>query len=102
MFADYKEYSSLCKELTHIFDCHTVSFFRRYFNHKDKILFSFISRYLGEIRKLNYFSFSKRNSNKMSKVEINIAFSYLFHDKLLIAIWRVVSWNRIEEAVYIQ
>lgn len=83
--------SSLCKELRHIFDCHTVSFFRRYFNHKDKILFSFISRYLGEIRKLNYFSFSKRNSNKMSKVEINIAFSYLFHDKLLIAVWREVS-----------
>ena len=70
-------------------------------SHKDKILFSFISRYLGEIRKLNYFSFSKRNSNKMSKVEINIAFSYLFHDKLLIAIWREVSQNRIEEAVYI-
>ena len=37
----------------------------------------------------------------MSKVEINIAFSYLFHDKLLIAIWREVSQNRIEEAVYI-
>ena len=67
------------------FLCHTVSFFRRYFKSlKDKIL---ISRYLGETRKLNYFSFSKRNSSEISRVEINIAFRSLLHNKLQIAIW---------------